>query len=468
MDFFVLAVALLLPWAAGFAAVVALPRRARALDAPGEMPWALGAGAFAGWLLLTLWMRLLAVAGAAFSVASVALPLAVAAAALAGFLWQRRRGPLLTAGCGMWRALRGEGLATGQRVLWWSLLGWLTLRFVVLLLEVTWRPLYPWDAWIQWATKARVWYELRTLVPFERTAEWFAANGAAYFDAAPNYPATAPLIQVWVNLLLGRWDDAQMNLPWWQFSLGLTFVAYGALRRIGYGALGALAGAWIVASLPLMNTHVALAGYADLPMACYLTLAALSLWRWIESRERADLGLALLFAGACPLIKVPGVVWAATLVPGLVVALMPRHGIKIVGIAFGVVFGALLLLARVQPVVMSYRLHLDFSPAWGALAESYFLLGNWHIFWYGIVAVAVLGWRELRSPRLLPLTMIVATGLVFLFIVFAFTNARAWVADQTTVNRATMHIVPLLAVWALAVFHGWSERLRAMPAPQPA
>nr|MBA3776838.1 hypothetical protein [Betaproteobacteria bacterium] len=53
-------------------------------------------------------------------------------------------------------------------------------------------------------------------------------------------------------------------------------------------------------------------------------------------------------------------------------------------------------------------------------------------------------------------------GSVFLFVVFAFTNARAWVADQTTVNRATLHLAPLVTVWMLAVFRAWVQDRRAL------
>ena len=34
--------------------------------------------------------------------------------------------------------------------------------------------------------------------------------------------------------------------------------------------------------------------------------------------------------------------------------------------------------------------------------------------------------------------------MAFLFFVFAFTEAPCWMADLTTANRATLHIVPLL------------------------
>ena len=94
-----------------------------------------------------------------------------------------------------------------------------------------------------------------------------------------------PLLQVWTCIALGRWDDTLMNAPWWQFSLALTFAVYGALRSRDLDALPALLGAFLVASLPLANVHVALAGYADLPMAAYYTSAALALLRWTRSRS---------------------------------------------------------------------------------------------------------------------------------------------------------------------------------------
>ena len=58
------------------------------------------------------------------------------------------------------------------------------------------RPLFPWDAWMQWGTKARVWFELRTMAPFVTASEWLQATGPnVYFDAAPHYPATVPLLR---------------------------------------------------------------------------------------------------------------------------------------------------------------------------------------------------------------------------------------------------------------------------------
>ncbi len=359
-------------------------------------------------------------------------------------------------------------MSRALRVLGFGIAGWMALRLVLLLLEVLWIPLYPWDAWVQWATKARVWYGMGRMVPFVHSDPWFAANGAAWFDAAPNYPATVPLWQVWSSLALGRWDDALMNLPWWLVAVALAIAVYGLLRASGLSALTAIVGAWLVSSLPLANVHVALAGYADLPMAAYYALAALALWRWTLSRRWPEAALALLLALACPTIKTPGIVWALTLVPAAMVALWPRRGPRVVGIGLAAALFALLVLARTHPVVLGYRLHLDFAPAWEGLVDSFFLLGNWHLLWYAAIACAIVAWRDLRSPRLLPLGVTIGAGFAFLAVVFAFTNARNWVSNQTTINRAVLHIAPLVAVWTVLLAGQWLDRNRARRDAAPA
>jgi len=86
------------------------------------------------------------------------------------------------------------------------------------------------------------------------------------------------------------------------------------------------------------------------------------------------------------------------------------------------------------------------------------MLGSWNLLWYGAIAAALLAWRDLASPALAPLTMIVVAGAVLLFFVFAFPAARVWAADQTTLNRATLHFAPLLAVFSALAFRAFALR----------
>ncbi len=176
----------------------------------------------------------------------------------------------------------------------------------------------------------------------------------------------------------------------------------------------------------------------------------------------------MLLALACTQIKNPGWFWAATLVPGLIVAVWPRHGVRISFIGFAVAGVALIALARFKLRLFNYELNLSYAPAWGDLAESYFFLGNWHLLWYGAIAMALLAWRQLLAPALAPLTTIIAGGLLFLFVVFGFTTASLYITDQTTVNRATLHIAPLIVVFMVLAWQAFAQRWHAThadPAP---
>ena len=149
--------------------------------------------------------------------------------------------------------------------------------------------------------------------------------------------------------------------------------------------------------------------------------------------------------------------WALTLLPAVVYTMAGKYGLRIVLAGFVVVLVVLGVLAQSEPVILGYRLHLDFAPDWTALGQSFFLLDNWHLLWYGVITVLVLGRRQLLAPGIAPLTLVVVAGALFLLLVFGFTNARGWVADQTTINRAVLHLAPLAALWALMVFGAWSR-----------
>ena len=134
-------------------------------------------------------------------------------------------------------------------------------------------------------------------------------------------------------------------------------------------------------------------------------------------------------------------------------------------IAFAAVAFMIAAVARMKLSLFNYRLDLDFDPPWRDLFQSYFLLGNWNLLWFGVVAVTAFAYRDLLSRRLVPMTMTVIGGILFLFFVFAFTNASAFIADQTTVNRATLHLAPLMVCYMTLAFEAFARRTQA-PDPQ--
>jgi hypothetical protein len=461
MDVVALWLGWVLVWACGAALVALVYARSELIAGEGALAFVVGFGWFLGQFLLTLLMRALSAMGAAFGVASIGGPLLLTTVLAAWLAVRRNRGNMAALVRDAPRRSFGMGLAGAQRAAWLALAAWLGIRLALLLLEVLRRPLYPWDAWTQWATKARVWFELRRMAPFVPFSEWLAAPaGSVYVDAAPHYPATVPLTQTWSATLLGRWDDALVNLPWWLSGVAFAFALYGCLRQLRFGALAALAGTWLVLSLPILDTHVALAGYADLPMAAYLTLAALSWLRFVRTREWHELAMACVLSAACVTIKNPGIVWVVMLLPGIVTAWLPRRGRMLAAIAFAVAAAAALVLTETSVTILGYRLQLDYDMPWRGLFDAYLAYANWHLLFYGALAVTVLGWRRLLQPEVAPLTIIVAFGIAFLLFGFAFTNARLWVEDQSTVNRATLHLAPLIVVWTMVAFRAWAEGIR--------
>jgi hypothetical protein len=468
MEHAALALGEALPWLLGVALLLALgwPRPhvpAAEGRSPGRAALLLGYAYFVGALLLTLWMRALSAADVGFGRLSIGGPLLAAAVALSVLVARRHLFSLAGVREAASALVRPQ-LPRWQKLAWGLLLAWLALRFALLAGEVAWRPLYPWEAWTQWATKARVWYEYSRMVPFVPADVWLAGGTSGYFDAAPGNPATVPLLQVWGCIALGRWDDSAMNWPWLLMALALSLAVYGALRDAALSLLGALVGAYFVASLPLLDTHVALAGCADLMLSGVYALAALALHRWAVRRDRYDAALALLLALACPLIKPSGAAWALTLLPGAAAVLLPRRGLKLVGWCFGVAALLLLALAQSDVTILGYRLHLDYRPQWHSLAEAYLFLGNWHLLWYSAIALAIVGARALLQPPLAPLAMVVASGLALVIIVPAFGGTSALLADFTTFNRATLHLAPLLTCFCVLLWRELTERPAAQPA----
>ena len=467
MEYLALAFGLAVPWALGIALLLALDwPRSPAGDgdrSAGSAALRLGYGYFIGVLALTLWMRALSAADIGFGRIAIGAPLLFALAAL--FAWTARRHRVSVAAIrNAASALVRPPLSRWQQWAWRVLLAWLGLRFALLAAEIMWRPLYPWDAWVQWATKARVWYELGHIVPFVHADVWLS-GAAAYFDASPDSPSIIPLVQVWSCIALGRWDDSAMNWPWLCMLVALTLAVYGSLRSAGVSLLGALIGAYLVASLPLLDTHTALAGCADLMLAGVYSCAALALHRWVLRRDARDAALALLLALACPLVQTSGVVWALTLIPGVVVALFPRRGPKLVALGFGAAALVVLALARSEPALFGYRLHLDYQPPWHLLADAYLFSGNWHLLWYAVIALAIIGARRLLQPPLASLAMIVASSFGVLFVAFAFPGATS-IVEFGTANRATLHLAPLTTCLCVLL---WRELTTpgVAPTPQP-
>jgi hypothetical protein len=433
----------LVPWIAGFALVRLLLARAGESDLWVEA----GYGHFVGVLLVTLLLRALDVAGVRLAFAPVAIMLVlVALGGIALSRRARRDGPATVP------VARGED-PLALRWLAAIALVLIALRVGTLAVEVLLRPLFAWDAWSQWATKAKVWSALRDIVPFIGYDDWLARK-PGYTDTAPHYPPTIPLLQTWMALSIGRFDDALVNAPWLAGFVALGLGVFGQLRRLGVGTAWSIVATWLALSLPLLDTHVALPGYADFHLAAAYALAVLALAQWEASPSRGALVLLVAGAALLPLLKVPGIAWAGTLALGLVVAKYGATPARAAVIGIGV----LALTVAAGMIVSSAKVTADPASTQYRIVESLarhlFAFGNFHLLWYLLPIVLATGWREALAFKATALAL--AAGLGFLVWTFLFTQAGDWVVDYTTVNRALLHIAPAVAAFGALVAWRWA------------
>ncbi|MEE4378783.1 MAG: hypothetical protein V2J55_14920 [Candidatus Competibacteraceae bacterium] len=348
----------------------------------------------------------------------------------------------------------------------------IAVKFYGFAVEIGARPLYPWDAWTTWGVRPQVWFEFKQLVPFVDAASWLATDHSlttAYLLEAWHYPPAVSLIQLWMSLGYGQWHESMANLPWLLCGVALGLGFYGQARLWTGKPLLSLVFTYLLLSIPLLNAHVALAGYADLWMATIYSLAAIALLQWLRTRDRAQGLLALLLGLTCALVKVEGVVWLLTLLPVASAALTPRRyrfGLLLLLVVLLMLwfwnggFSATLpglgtIYLQPERIEIPYlgRFDVAYSPNWEPFLDNFFVLGSWHLFWYVLILLVVVAMPKIATDRLLLIfSAVVSSGLAMLFFLFLMTEAREWAAKYTSINRLFLHITPLLMFYGLILF----------------
>jgi len=396
---------------------------------------------------------------------AVTLPLLVAFARLLG---QAAAGRVHSGA-----SLPAAGSTAGERLPYWAwlLFAAIAVRLALVADEAWLRPVFAWDAWNAWSLKARTWFELGQ-VPFVDPAIWWQHGDATLHTAlAWRYPELLSRIELWFAASAGAWNEGAVGMAWPLLWLALIAGCAGQWRALGVAPLRCAVFAYLLASLPLLSVHAALAGYADLWVATALTFAVLSWLRWLRDGDRGQLLLAVCCATALPLLKFEGAIWLLWLAGLAVLVALPSRWRK-PGLAAAMllvvaaVLVSLLLqlpwLAIVRDTVSGLTTSGSETARLGAaLAFLNGLLGqyNWHLLWPLLLGCLVWQrerlWRE-RETGLL--AVLIGGGLAALFVLFVFTPAAKWAASQTAASRLMLHWAPLaLSLVALL--------LRGRPAP---
>lgn len=360
------------------------------------------------------------------------------------------------------------------------LMALILLRFGLMLPELAMRPVFAWDAWMNWVPRAVVWFHHAELTPFVLPPDWLAAPpGTEVYTLgnwrASGYPPGLPLMLLWMMLGAGTADHPLLFLPGLIAPAAFALVLGSHLRSQGLGPVLVLVMAYFFLSQPLANTHSMLGGYADFWLGLYFSLGLLAADRWRRGEPAGLALLGLLMAAGCVWMKTPGLGFGALVVLALVAVALRVPGrwlsaavvvglAGIVALLLGGLLGEPMLPAAERPALplpgFLPELKLQPQPLLPLLLDSLWLSSNWHLLW---VLVGVCGLMALRLRGPATLDSIAVLGLVaalgVLVFVFGYTHYFRQAENLVTLNRTLLYLVPL-AVYVSGV---WLAQLQEAP-----
>jgi len=460
MDMPYLIIAMALPWLLG--SIWLRPFFPRGFS--GRQPLLAGAGLLLGLLAVPGLMRLVDACGVPISFFYVGSITGIFITC--GFAANIARSPVST---DVYPSpISRDTLTAWQKVFFTLLCAVIGLRLITIGLEIIWRPLFPWDASMHWATKTKVWFDSNRISTFVDNGRWLEMAGEGIFtDHHPEYPITIPLLQVWTLSAIGHWDEGLMNMPWLLCFMALGLMFYGQAKAAGVSSMVAIVFTYFLLSMPLLDTHAALAGYADLFLGTCYAGAIMAFYNWSLKREPWQGCLTLIFAMSCLLIKNEGFYWLLTFIPALIVVLLPTRKAVLILLVLVIATLALLWLFPRDFTVAGHSLELlDIhyrSLALPPLVKIFTVHDNWHLFIYLLLPIVPAGYLLAGKSRgqYLGIGAALASALGLFLILYLFTGHAHGAIYYTSVGRIALQLVPSLMFLMMLLYHEVSRSWQA-------
>jgi uncharacterized membrane protein YidH (DUF202 family) len=357
------------------------------------------------------------------------------------------------------------------------------VHLVFVVVEITTQAIYPWDAWLVWVYRAKAWFLSGSMVDFVAATEWSTATSADVFtiEAWP-YPLFPSVVPYWAALSLGQWSETLVNLPVLCAGLAIGMALYGQCREHGLSVFISLIVCYLLYSIPLLGTHLALAGYADVWMAGFTGLGFIAVMRSAMTLSEANWHPMQMIVGSLMIIfgiwvKNEGAVWfLAALAMLLLATCRPRVPILMIvsavviillGFTLGHTYvdipwiGGLGVVKDKLSIPFIGSFTLETHNVWHVYWENFINMGSWNLLWVAVAGSLLLGFR---SPNLLSGYRVRRTALSFILIflstqvfIFGFTDKGLWADTYTAINRLPIHFVPTLLFAIVTIVHASLE-----------
>jgi hypothetical protein len=473
MEILILSVSLILPWLTGMAWLIAAESGLGNRRITNRLRQ-LGYGYFIGLAVLYFTIQAMNRLSGAVSWSAVMTVMAVLAiGSLPAWWWMQHRNA----------AVACPERAQGQNGQWnrWliaGLLAWTGFHLFFIASEIITLPVYPWDAWSTWLYRSKAWFLSGHLSEVVSSSQWLRAESPDVFTVkAWTYPEFPSVIPFWAALSLGRWSETLVNLPVLFAGIAMGLGLYGQCRESGLGTLAAVLAVYLLFSVPLFATHLALAGYADIWMAGFAGLGFVAIIRGNFEQRRAEILLGFVLVAMGMLVKNEGVVWflLALTLQWLCVGRLRYHAMTVAGLAV-VAAGAawagfrsleiplLGVLGWVDgELVIPFigRFELEMQEIGMPYLHNLFGMGSWNLLWLFVLGALIL---VLLKPATHKPDRVQRTYLTFLALftasqifIFGFTTQGAWADTYTAINRLPLHfVVSLVFLLTTAVGSRWS------------
>lgn len=329
------------------------------------------------------------------------------------------------------------------------------------------KPVFPWDGWSSWSAKAKIFYfyqQIPTLV--EGYPFWSLPDHKTIDVIGARHPNFISLIQAYVALAWGGWDDNLVNLPWLGLSMAMASTVYGGIRYLGGNYVLALLACYAVTSLPIVDTHVSLGSYADLWVGASLLVTVFLFGILWNNHEWRLLFLLLIYAIIVYQVKNTAFIFLCVIF--LIIIW------RLIGSLFYFSLLAFLTLTVCLFAFSDWQLSMDvkaliiklfssgigeklitYNPVFEQVWLEWLILDNWHyVFSVGLVSMVMILFQKNEknySTAMMLVIMAFSVFFVFLLITF-FTTKMSENAFVGYFNRVSLYMVPVFLMGIVGVY----------------
>ena len=291
-------------------------------------------------------------------------------------------------------------------------------------------PLTPWDAWNGWIAKAKIWYYHGLVEVLVDRSNWLLSD-ENFTNPTAHYPDALPLLYVFNSGFYG-WNETALNAIYPAMFIAFLLAFYGNIKLFTNRNY-ALIAVFILSSIPFVNVHVTLAGYADIWIAALLAISLFNAQHFLSHPSISGFVTVLIFIFLTVMFKLESWIWLSIFIMVLLLCLMNKARRKWVylllfslsviwylfgGFSLDLPFGEVILSPNLIKIPALGTYTLSFVDTTSAWLEALFFSKNWNLLWYSIPFVLFLYFKIKNKELIVLPDLYIMFTVFFIYVLF--------------------------------------------------